>query len=75
MERPNTETLLGNKGTVNSGEQEKHKESQKSWAEGMQTHTERIEIIKTVAESSTRDVRKEKSKLKLFICVRKDSKY
>lgn len=79
MERPNTETLLGNKGRVNSEEQEKHKEIEKRWAdtERMQTdkQTEAIKMIKTVDKNSTRNVRKEKSKLKLFICVRKDSKY
>lgn len=54
------------------------KRNEQTQKECRHTQTEPIKMIlknQTVDKSTTRNVRKEKSKLKLFICVRKDSKY
>lgn len=74
MERPNTETLLGNKGRVNTKKRNTKRLKRDEQTQNECRHTN-IKMRKTVDKSSTRNVRKEKSKLKLFICVRKDSKY
>lgn len=64
MERPNTETLLGNKRTVNSEEEEEEEEEEhkeRTQKECRQTQTEQIKIIKAGEKRSTSNVRKEKS--------------
>lgn len=73
MERPNTETLLGNKRTVNSeegeGEEGEEEEKQRSKRDERtqkecrhtQTEKQQIKIIKTVEKGSTSNVGTEKS--------------